>query len=78
MDYVNGCAAHTAGVSVSRTGECGGNSIGAKDVNMTSVEEDLKDLPDLMGNITNTSDSARSLASSLFIATTLTLAIVIG
>lgn len=73
MDYANECAAHTAGVSVSRRGECSENSIGAKDVNMTSAEEDL----------TNTSDSARSLASSLtqvvtFITTTLTLVIVVG
>jgi hypothetical protein len=60
MDYANECAAHTAGVSVSRTGEC---SVVEEDVTETSAET----LPEVLS----------SLASS-FIATIMTLTVVVG
>jgi hypothetical protein len=64
MDYANECAAHTAGVSVSRTGEC---SVVEEDVTETSAET----LPEVLSSL------ASSSASS-FIATIMTLTVVVG
>ena len=67
MDYANECAAHTAGVSVSRTGEC---SVVEEDVTETSSTVAAETLPEVLSSL------ASSSASS-FIATIMTLTVVV-
>ena len=51
MDYANECAAHTAGVSVSRTGEC---SVVEEDVTETSSTIAAETLPEDVTETTST------------------------
>jgi hypothetical protein len=67
MDYANECAAHAAGVSVSRTGEC---SVVEEDVTETSSTVAAETLPEVLSSL------ASSSASS-FIATIMTLTVVV-
>ena len=68
MDYANECSAHTAGVSVSRTCEC---SVVEEDVTETSSTVAAETLPEVLSSL------ASSSASS-FIATIMTLTVVVG